>query len=142
MPIPTIYLIGLLTHGFHSHFIQIWYTLGGSFGWNIVCHNTFLCFQPYWCNMPYLCFFFICWWYAYCWPYFGCGTYFLTIISKICYIRTFDLISKVNSLYFVGIKLVHIKKKIGFLTPNAGFHILGALMDFMPFVKSFVAKAF
>lgn len=67
---------------------------------------------------------------------------FLTIISKICYIRTFHLISKVNSLYFVGIKLVHIKKKIGFLTPNIGFHILGALMDFMPFVKSFVAKAF
>jgi hypothetical protein len=31
---------------------------------------------------------------------------------------------------------------VGFLTPNIGFHILGAPMDYMPFVKSFVAKAF
>ncbi len=33
---------------------------------------------------------------------------FFMIISKICYIKTFHLTSKVSSLYPIGIKLVHI----------------------------------
>jgi hypothetical protein len=35
VPILTIFFIGYLTQGFHSHFIQIWYMTRGSFGWNV-----------------------------------------------------------------------------------------------------------
>lgn len=54
VPIPIIFLIGFLTWGSHSHFLQVWYTTRNSFGWNIVRLNTSLCFPPYYSNPPYL----------------------------------------------------------------------------------------
>lgn len=97
-------------------------------------------YLPYCNNPPYVCFSFICWWYACCWSCFRCGTYFFMLTRKINSIRIFNLTNKMCNLISTWIGLVHITS-IRFFTPNIGLCILGALMGFMPFMKSFVAKA-
>lgn len=67
--------------------------------------------------------------------------YFFTITCGVCNIRIFHLANKVCSLVSTWIKPIHISLFLGYFRINTCFHILGALVGFMPFAESFVEEA-
>jgi hypothetical protein len=108
MPISIIFLGGFLTQGFHCHFIQVWYFIGGSFGRNVVCINSSSHFPSYCSNPPYLCFSFVGKWFTHSWSCIKHVTWFFVVIRKVWSIMTFNVVEKMCSLVSTKVRPIYI----------------------------------
>jgi hypothetical protein len=69
-----------------------------------------------------------------------CDIHIFTIMSRVCNIKTFHIINEVCCLFFTRIRLVHIIFFEVFFTFDTCFHILCALVNYMPFVQFFLSQ--
>jgi hypothetical protein len=108
MPIPTVFSPSFLTWGFHSHFVEIRYTIGGPIGRNVVCFSSPSCSSPYSTNPPYLCFLFLGRWYTYSRSHIKCGFCIFTIIKRVINIRFVNVANEVCSLVSSWVRPLYI----------------------------------
>ncbi len=97
-PIPIVFLLGLLTWGFHNHFVKVRYTTRRPIERSIICFGSLSHYLPYNNNPPYLCFPFIGRWHTYNSSCIKCGFCFFMIGARIFSIRTFDAANEMCNL--------------------------------------------
>jgi hypothetical protein len=108
MPIPIIFFLGVLTWGFHSHFVRVRYMTRGPIGRNFVYYGSPLHSLPYSNNSPSLCFPFVGGLYTYSRSHIRCGSYFFTIVAKLFNIRVFCVVGEVCSLVSIRVGPLYI----------------------------------
>jgi hypothetical protein len=117
MPIPTIFFPSFPTWGFHIHFIEVKYMIGGPIGRSVVCFGSPLCSSPYSSNPPYSCFPFLSGWYTYSMSCVKCGSCVFTIVGVIN-IRSISATNEVCSLVSLGVGPLYIISFLVFLFPT------------------------
>jgi hypothetical protein len=98
MSLPIIYFLGLMTWGFHSHFIRVRYMTRGPIGRSIICFGSFLRFLLYNISPPYLCLPFFNGWYTYSMSHIRYGSCVFTVVLWIISNKAFNAVNEVCNL--------------------------------------------